>query len=46
MEDRKKIIIIEIPEAPYIYKSIYISGNPKKGYERFGGGERKLTEDR
>lgn len=45
-EDRKKIIIIEIPEAPYIYKPIYISGNPKKAYERFGEGDRKLTEDR
>lgn len=46
VEDRKKIIIIEIPEAPYIYKPIYISGNPKKAYERFGEGDRKLTGDR
>ncbi len=44
--DKTQIIVIEIPEASYHLKPIYINDNPRQAYERFGEGDRLLTQEK
>lgn len=37
------IITINIPEAPYNLKPVYLNDNPKEAYERLGEGDIKLS---
>lgn len=43
---KKNILIIDIPEAPYNVKPIYINQNPRLAFERLGDGDMKLTPER
>lgn len=45
-ENGSSVILIQIPEALYSQKPIYLDGNPKKAYERLGEGDIKLTEEK
>lgn len=40
LKNELEIIIIEIPEAPYNLKPIYLNSNPREAYERLGDGDR------
>ena len=41
-----QIVVIEVPEASYHLKPIYINGNPRQAFERFGEGDRLLTQEK
>lgn len=40
------LLFINIPEAPYNIKPVYINGNPNEAYERLGEGDRKLSSEK
>lgn len=40
------LLFINIPEAPYNLKPVYINGNPNEAYERLGEGDRKLSNEK
>lgn len=44
--DDTHVIIIEIPEAPYSQKPVYLKGNLNLSYERLGEGDHKLTPEK
>lgn len=46
LKNELEIIIIEIPEAPYNLKPIYLNSNPREAYERLGDGDRKLSSEK
>lgn len=46
LENGLQILLITIPEAPYNIKPIYLNGNPREAYERFGEGDRKLSSEK
>lgn len=46
LENGLKILIINVPEAPYNLKPIYLNGNPQEAYERLGEGDRKLSSEK
>ena len=46
LQNKSSIILINVPEAPYNSKPIYLNGNPKQAYERLGEGDRKLSSEK
>lgn len=46
LEDGPTIIKINIPEAPYSKKPIYLNENPRLSYERLGEGDMRLSDER
>lgn len=46
VEGDKYIILIEIPEARYSLKPVFLNGNPTEAYERLGEGDRKLSVEK
>lgn len=46
VEGGSKIIFVQVPEASYRQKPIYLNGNPANAYERLGEGDRKLTPEK
>lgn len=43
--DKKSIIIIKVPEAPYMHKPIYINGHRENCYKRYDDGDRKINNE-
>lgn len=46
LDDGKQIVLINIPEAPYNQKPIYIGNKKDLSYERLGEGDRLLTPEK
>lgn len=46
VDDGSEVIFIQIPEASYRQKPIYIKNNPGLAFERLGEGDRKLTMEK
>lgn len=40
------VLIVEIPEAHYSLKPVYLNANPREAYERLGEGDRKLSDEK